>query len=192
MQAPERISPPLPLVLLLVLLALVAPPASQGFTVGLCARSATRSGGRTQGRPLQMCGEAPVFVPAGQAAGPRESTWSNPGGQDLLPVGEGLYAAERPFVWNGIDVGKLTAACPPRAGEKRKASPEFRSLLCANTLSQDCMYMIQDIHDSVLPCATAAAAAQFGISYFEHMFGLVVCTEAAAAAVARTAVFLRP
>jgi len=71
-----------------------------------------------------MCGEAPVFVvPDGQAAaGPRASTWSNPGGHDLLPVGEGLYVAERPFVWNGIDVGKPTAVRPSCVWEKRVSS----------------------------------------------------------------------
>lgn len=35
----------------------------------------------------------------------RPSTWSNVGGEDLVKLAEDVYAAERPFVWNGIDVG---------------------------------------------------------------------------------------
>eukprot|EP00752_Nemacystus_decipiens_P003871 g3561.t1 len=37
--------------------------------------------------------------------GGRASTWSNPSGQDLVQVSDGVWAAERPFVWNSIDVG---------------------------------------------------------------------------------------
>ena len=48
--------------------------------------------------------------PAG-ASGGRESTWSNPGGKDLVKVSDGVWAAERPFVWNSIDVGKSSASC---------------------------------------------------------------------------------
>lgn len=47
--------------------------------------------------------------PAG-ASGGRESTWSNPGGKDLVKVSDGVWAAERPFVWNSIDVGKSSAS----------------------------------------------------------------------------------
>lgn len=37
----------------------------------------------------------------------RPSTWSNVGGEDLVKLAEDVYAAERPFVWNGIDVGEI-------------------------------------------------------------------------------------
>lgn len=37
----------------------------------------------------------------------RPSTWSNVGGDDLVKLAENMYAAERQFVWNGIDVGKI-------------------------------------------------------------------------------------
>lgn len=37
----------------------------------------------------------------------RESTWSNRGGQDLVQVTGNVWCAERPFVWNGIDVGEV-------------------------------------------------------------------------------------
>lgn len=36
----------------------------------------------------------------------RDSTWSNVGGEDLVQVSGDVWAAERPFVWNGIDVGE--------------------------------------------------------------------------------------
>ena len=44
----------------------------------------------------------------GDAAGGgwRASTWSNPGGKDLIQVSDGVWAIERPFVWNSIDVGE--------------------------------------------------------------------------------------
>lgn len=36
----------------------------------------------------------------------RARTWSNEDGEDLVQVANNLWCAERPFVWNGIDVGK--------------------------------------------------------------------------------------
>lgn len=36
----------------------------------------------------------------------RASTWSNVGGKDLVKIAEDLWCAERPFMWNGIDVGE--------------------------------------------------------------------------------------
>ncbi|CBJ26449.1 conserved hypothetical protein [Ectocarpus siliculosus] len=38
-------------------------------------------------------------------AGRREMTWSNPMGDDMVQVLGDVWCAERPFVWNGIDVG---------------------------------------------------------------------------------------
>ncbi|CAM9637297.1 unnamed protein product [Ectocarpus sp. 4 AP-2014] len=38
-------------------------------------------------------------------AGRRETTWSNPTGDDMVQVLGDVWCAERPFVWNGIDVG---------------------------------------------------------------------------------------
>lgn len=40
----------------------------------------------------------------------RERTWSNPGGKDLVQVIGNVWCAERPFVWNGIDVGEQPSA----------------------------------------------------------------------------------
>jgi len=36
---------------------------------------------------------------------PRPQTWSNRLGITLTPIATGVWAAERPFLWNGIDVG---------------------------------------------------------------------------------------
>lgn len=43
------------------------------------------------------------------AAFPR--TWSNPGGDVLLQHSENVWLAERPFVWQGIDVGGRCVIC---------------------------------------------------------------------------------
>ena len=43
---------------------------------------------------------------AAATSGGRASTWSNPGGKDLVQVSDDVWAAERPFVWNSIDVGE--------------------------------------------------------------------------------------
>lgn len=49
---------------------------------------------------------AVAVVHAAAAGGNLPRTWSNPGGLVLTEVVAGkLWAAERPFVWNGIDVG---------------------------------------------------------------------------------------
>ncbi|CAM9511534.1 unnamed protein product [Ascophyllum nodosum] len=38
--------------------------------------------------------------------GERDTTWSNPSGKDLVEIVRGqVWAAERPFIWNSIDVG---------------------------------------------------------------------------------------
>ncbi|CAM9695402.1 unnamed protein product, partial [Phaeothamnion confervicola] len=39
----------------------------------------------------------------------RVRTWSNPSGLDLTPIASEVWAAERPFVWNYIDVGGRSA-----------------------------------------------------------------------------------
>ena len=40
-----------------------------------------------------------------------EKTWSNRLGLTLTPITTGVWAAERPFVWNGIDVGGRSVIC---------------------------------------------------------------------------------
>lgn len=41
--------------------------------------------------------------------GSYDKTWSNPQGEVLVEVAGGqVWAAERPFVWNGIDVGEAS------------------------------------------------------------------------------------
>lgn len=46
-------------------------------------------------------------------------TWSNRWGATLTPVATGVWAAERPFMWNGIDVGgRSTIARMPEGGNK--------------------------------------------------------------------------
>lgn len=46
-----------------------------------------------------------------------ECTWSNPRGKVLTPLVDSLWAAERPFVWNGIDVGgKMAVVRLPSGG----------------------------------------------------------------------------
>jgi hypothetical protein len=42
---------------------------------------------------------------------PIEKTWSNRLGLTLTPIATGVWAAERPFVWNGIDVGGRSVIC---------------------------------------------------------------------------------
>ncbi|KAG5192403.1 hypothetical protein JKP88DRAFT_204283 [Tribonema minus] len=49
-------------------------------------------------------------TPAPQQAAParrnaRDKTWSNPKGLDLTPIKHNVWGAERPFIWNTIDVG---------------------------------------------------------------------------------------
>ena len=48
-----------------------------------------------------------------------EKTWSNRCGACIVPVGDGVYCADRPFVWNGIDVGGRMAIIqlPPEDGD---------------------------------------------------------------------------
>jgi hypothetical protein len=36
---------------------------------------------------------------------PIKQTWSNRLGTTLTPIATGIWAAERPFYWNSIDVG---------------------------------------------------------------------------------------
>lgn len=55
---------------------------------------------RTRKGAAGMCG-----APASNAEN-RPSTWSNVGGKDLVQIEKNLYAAERPFLWNSIDVGE--------------------------------------------------------------------------------------
>ena len=38
-------------------------------------------------------------------------TWSNRLGLTLTPITTGVWAAERPFLWNGIDVGGRMVVC---------------------------------------------------------------------------------
>jgi Domain of unknown function (DUF4336) len=42
---------------------------------------------------------------------PVETTWSNRLGLDLTPIASGVWAAERSFVWNGINVGGRSVIC---------------------------------------------------------------------------------
>lgn len=65
-----------------------------------------------QRRPLSMCGKVdeshddPAVSAAPAARDQREVTWSNRGGKDLVRVADNVWCAERPFVWNSIDVGE--------------------------------------------------------------------------------------
>jgi len=56
------------------------------------------------------------------AAVPNEGlqrTWSNRLGTTLSPVSTGVWAAERPFTWNNIDVGGRSVVCRmPKAGDE--------------------------------------------------------------------------
>ena len=105
-------SPPLLLLLLLLLWStqlhgfLTSPP-----------QAVIRGGADGQPGPFKMCGkniniqephdDAARAAP-GAAVGrdQRDITWSNRGGKDLVRVADNVWCAERPFVWNSIDVGK--------------------------------------------------------------------------------------
>lgn len=50
-----------------------------------------------------MCGNDFTHDPN---TGKRPSTWSNIGGNNIIKIADSLWCAERPFVWNGIDVGE--------------------------------------------------------------------------------------
>ena len=52
---------------------------------------------------------------------PLPRTWSNRWGLTITPIATGMWAAERPFLWNGIDVGGRSVIC-------RMASKENNTL----------------------------------------------------------------
>ncbi|CAM9223888.1 unnamed protein product [Scytosiphon promiscuus] len=54
--------------------------------------------------PMMSRSESGPVATAGVRGG-REVTWSNRKGEDLVQVSGDVWCAERPFVWNGIDVG---------------------------------------------------------------------------------------
>jgi len=61
---------------------------------------------RRRRRQLQTVAAAASSSDAASGAGTYAQTWSNPNGAVLTPVVDGtMWAAERPFTWNGIDVG---------------------------------------------------------------------------------------
>lgn len=72
--------------------------------------SSRRSGDSAEMRQhLNMCGETATPPASATAVVPdagRKPTWSNRGGLDLLQVSSDVWCAERPFMWNGIDVGE--------------------------------------------------------------------------------------
>ena len=49
--------------------------------------------------------------------------WSNPSGSVLTPLREKVWAAERPFVWQGIDVGGKMGVVKMRDGSLWVHSP---------------------------------------------------------------------
>lgn len=52
-----------------------------------------------------------------------ERSWSNRLGVTLTPITTGVWAAERPFYWNGIDVGGRMVVCRMRDGSLLVHSP---------------------------------------------------------------------
>lgn len=76
-----------------------------------------RGGVEGQPRALKMCGNniqgrhddaarSATTPAAAVGRDQRDITWSNRGGKDLVRVAENVWCAERPFVWNSIDVGE--------------------------------------------------------------------------------------
>lgn len=53
-------------------------------------------------RALSVCSYCAYPPPSPR---PPARGWSNPSGEVLRPLAPNLWVAERPFVWNGIDVG---------------------------------------------------------------------------------------
>ena len=63
-----------------------------------------------------------------QAAGgsinaPRAKSWSNRQGVSLTPITTGVWAAERPFIWNSIDVGGRSVVARMKDGSLCVHSP---------------------------------------------------------------------
>lgn len=92
-------------------LLLLWPGMLQGFLVSLPrvshAPSTAAKGCKTRPISAVMSGDSTPTGGVVHATGKRDSTWSNVGGEDLIQVSGDVWCAERPFVWNGIDVGEL-------------------------------------------------------------------------------------
>ncbi|CAM9719421.1 unnamed protein product, partial [Ectocarpus sp. 13 AM-2016] len=91
----------------LLLMLLVGSVRLHGLVVSPPHRAASArrlSGSRGTRRWTHGCmmsGDGGAITTAGR----RETTWSNPTGDDMVQVLGDVWCAERPFVWNGIDVG---------------------------------------------------------------------------------------
>lgn len=96
---------------MLLLLLLLWSTQLHGFLIS-SPQAVIRGGVDGQSRPLKMCGNnQESHDDAGRAApvigrDQRDITWSNRGGKDLVRVAENVWCAERPFIWNSIDVGE--------------------------------------------------------------------------------------
>lgn len=75
-------------------------------------------------RGVQKCslrGAHPTRLPLQAQSQPR--TWSNPGGLTLKQLQPNLFVAERPFIWNSIDVGGKMAVVKLNDGSLWVHSP---------------------------------------------------------------------
>ena len=74
-----------------------------------------------------------------------ENTWSNRLGVTLTPITTGVWAAERPFIWQGIDVGGRSVICRMNDGKLLVHSPvEYTENLgkCIDNLGGDVGHII--------------------------------------------------
>ena len=71
---------------------------------------------------------------AGAVNKPLPKTWSNRLGLSMTPITTGVWAVERPFVWNGIDVGSRSVVCRMGDGSLLVHSP-----LDATEAVRDCL-----------------------------------------------------
>lgn len=91
-----------------LLLLLIGSVQLHGFVVSPAHLTAparwlggSSSSTRRSPRGCMMSGGGGAITTGGR----REITWSNPTGDDMVQVLGDVWCAERPFVWNGIDVG---------------------------------------------------------------------------------------
>ena len=73
------------------------------------------------------------------------TTWSNRQGLTLTPLATGLWAAERPFMWNGIDVGGRSVVARMNDGNLLVYSPiEYTASLgaCLESLGGKVTYIV--------------------------------------------------
>lgn len=83
---------------------------------------------------------------------PRPVSWSNRLGVSLTPIATGVWAAERPFMWNKIDVGGRSVICRVGDGSLLVHSPVEHSTelgMCLDALGGNVGYVVSPNYEHV-------------------------------------------